>query len=125
MKTILIAVASALSIIAAAPVLAGEAGVKVHLDPNPAANGACPATVVFHGQIETAKPMDVTFHWQRSDGATHEKTKHFEKAGKHQVSEPWTLERNYKGWEQIEITSPVQVKSEKALFEVRCGKSGK
>ena len=41
------------------------------------------------------------------------------------MSEPWTLERNYKGWEQIEITSPVQVKSEKALFEVRCGKSGK
>ena len=123
MKSVRIAFAIVLLILATAPTFADQAGIHlIHLDPNPSVSGSCPAHVVFHGHIEVTQPVDVSIEWLRSDGASSSKTLHFGKAGTHQVADSWTISKTYSGWEQLIITSPARMQTAKASFHVHCGR---
>jgi hypothetical protein len=94
----------------------------IHLDPQPAIDGGCPAVVHFAGHIETTGPLSVTYAWVRSDGSQTEHTLNFPRAARRDIGTTWRLSGNYKGWMQLVILSPQQMQTAKANFSVNCGK---
>jgi hypothetical protein len=58
----------------------------IHLDPQPAVSGVCPARVHFTGRIRTNGPLDVTYPWLRSDGSHTEHHVHFARASSQNIA---------------------------------------
>lgn len=115
---------AALLLIAAAVLVLAQ-GPKVHLihlDPQPAISGGCPAHVHFTGHIETTGPLDVDYEWLRSDGSHTGHTLHFARAGARPVATDWTISKNYAGWMQLVILSPSRIETAKSTFSVNCGR---
>jgi len=88
-------------------------------------SGECPALIKFKGTISVNRPTTIEYRFIRSDnadGPIH--TLRFRRAGTMKVKTTWQLggssRRSYKGWEAIEILSPVHMRSNPAHFKVRC-----
>ena len=94
----------------------------IHLDPQPAISGGCPAKVHFTGRIATDGPLEVTYQWLRSDGAHTEHTLNFTRATTQGISTDWTISKNYQGTMQLVILAPRRMQTAKAAFSVNCGK---
>lgn len=87
--------------------------------------GKCSKQFDFTGEIKTNGAMTVKYTWLRSDGATSpEKTLEFDAAGSKTVTTSWTLGADgntYEGlWQQIKITTPEEILSNKAEFDLIC-----
>ncbi len=83
--------------------------------------GACPYTIKFKGMINVTGPCKVQYRFIRSDKAI--KPIHalqFVKAGSIMVEDTWTIGANTKGWEAIQVTSPVSVISNHGDFSLTC-----
>jgi hypothetical protein len=92
-------------------------------------SGNCPALITFKGHITVNQPTTVQYKFIRSDNASAPvQTLTFAKAGTQEVTTTWQLGGpslpTYSGWEAIEVTSPVSVKSNKADFKIRCAGEG-
>ena len=121
MKRVFCLFVSVLWLLAAVPVPAEDAKIHlIELDSPPVVRGVCPATVRFHGYIETTGRMAVSFDWVRSDGVRTSRTLHFAKAGRRNVFDSWTVSKTYSGWEQIVVTSPNQLETRRSTFQVNC-----
>jgi len=94
----------------------------IHLDPQPAIRGGCPAQVHFAGRIRTNGPLDVEYQWLRSDGSHTEHALHFARRAELPVSTNWTISKNYSGWMQLVILSPSRMQTAKSSFGVNCGR---
>ncbi|MDQ6799602.1 MAG: hypothetical protein M3041_02060 [Acidobacteriota bacterium] len=85
-------------------------------------DGRCSHEFHFQGSITSRGAGDVQYTWDRSDGSgTTTETLHF--TGPNQtrtVRTSWTLSKSYRGWEQIRVTSPNFIRSNKAAFTLRC-----
>ena len=113
----------AVSVLFIAPALAQEPKVHlIHLDPQPAISGGCPAKVHFTGRIGTTGPLEVTYQWLRSDGAHTNHTLVFDRKAEKPISTDWSLDKNYTGWIQLVILTPSRMQTVKANFSVNCGK---
>ena len=113
-----------LVLIAAAAVVLAQ-GPKVdliHLDPQPAITGGCPAHLHFNGRIRATGPLEVEYQWLRSDGAHTEHTLSFGRASEMPVSTNWQIDKRYSGWMQLVILSPRRLQTAKATFSVNCGR---
>ena len=93
--------------------------------------GTCPVKIMFEGAItvkKITKPIQVQYRFNRSDGGTSPiQTLTFDKDGSKMVTTTWTLGDlkklpTYKGWVEIEVISPVNIKSNKANFAIQCEK---
>jgi hypothetical protein len=102
------------------------AKVAADLSVSPASySGKCPAFIKFKGTISVNRPTTVEYKFIRSDNANAPvQILTFKKAGTKKVKTTWQLggpsHRAYKGWEAIEILSPVHMRSNPAHFKVRC-----
>jgi hypothetical protein len=84
-------------------------------------SGYCPAVIHFNGKIAVGQPCTVKYRFIRSDGGTGAWASHaFLAAGTTNVQATWTLGAAYSGWEAIEISSPVALKSNQAAFSATC-----
>lgn len=89
-------------------------------------NGSCPHEFVFIGTITSRGAGDVTYTWDRSDGAVDDShVVHFTRANQRQsVRTTWSLSEGrgatFHGWEQIKVTAPNFIRSNKAAFRLRC-----
>jgi hypothetical protein len=106
------------------PLLLSALAVKPVLDQTPAITGNCnPARVHFTGHISADSPGPVKFTWVRSDRpSTATFTLSFTKAGSLPVAYDWLLKGPADGWVVLQVISPEAVHSDKARFEVKCGK---
>ena len=113
----------AMTVLAIAPVLAQGPKVDlIHLDPQPAISGGCPAKVHFTGRIRATGPLEVTYRWLRSDGSKTDHTIQFARRSEQAIGTDWTLSKNYSGWIQLVIPAPARMQTTKANFSVNCGK---
>ena len=104
--------------------------VKAKLSAKPVSHtGNCPALITFGGYIAVNQPMTVQYRFIRSDNASAPvQTLHFSSKSRQEVTTTWQLGGpslpTYSGWEAIEVISPVNVKSNKADFRIRCAGQG-
>jgi hypothetical protein len=104
--------------------------IKAKLSAKPVSyTGNCPALISFGGYIAVNQPMTVQYRFIRSDNASAPvRTLHFASKSRQMVTTTWQLGGpglpTYSGWEAIEVISPVNVKSNKADFRVRCTGQG-
>ena len=84
--------------------------------------GECPTVFTFTGIITSPVAGDVTYTWDRSDGATGPSyTIHFSEPGSQTVTTTWTLSpASFTGWERVHITAPSNVLSNQASFTLTC-----
>lgn len=95
---------------------------------NPENDVACSPstkTFTFKGVITVNTAGDVSYKWERSDGANAPlQTIAFLSAGTQEVLTTWTISRNsgqtYNGWERVKIISPNSTASNQASFSVSC-----
>jgi hypothetical protein len=114
---------SLFAVLLALPVLAQAQKVDlIHLDPQPAISGGCPAKAHFTGKIRATGPMDVTYQWLRSDGSHTEHTINFTRAMTQNISTDWSLNKRTEAWMQLVIVSPARMQTAKANFSVNCGR---
>ena len=111
----------AVALLAIVPAFAQKVDL-IHLDPQPAISGGCPAKVHFDGRIRTTGPLEVTYQWLRSDGSHTEHTLMFDRARTHLISADWSLAKTMTGWMQLVILSPQHLQTVKANFSVNCGR---
>ena len=88
-------------------------------------SGQCPQKFEFEVRITVNGPGKVDYTWLRSDNATSpQKSLMFRAAGSQVVTTSWTLGSNgqtYQNyWQQLKIISPVEMVSNKALFNLEC-----
>lgn len=85
---------------------------------------SCPHHYTFKGFISSNHAGKVQYRWLRSDGANSVvKTINFRGAGSQPVTKIWKLGRageNIRGWMQLEIVYPQNIKSNKAEFSLAC-----
>ena len=113
----------AMTVLLVAPVLAQEPTIHlIHLDPQPAISGGCPAKVHFTGRIGTTGQLEVTYEWLRSDGSKTDHTIQFDRKAEKAIATDWTISKNYTGWMQLVILAPACMQTIKANFSVNCGK---
>ena len=113
----------AMTVLAIAPALAQGPKVDlIHLDPQPAISGGCPAKVHFTGRIRATGPLEVTYQWLRSDGSKTDHTIQFARASLQGIAMDWTISKNYSGWMQLVILAPARMQTIKANCSVNCGK---
>lgn len=80
----------------------------------------CPITIHFNGSITASARCTVKYVFDRSDGATMQpQTLTFDHAGTQRVKDEWTISQNTTGWEQLRITSPSPVLSDKSNILVQ------
>lgn len=81
----------------------------------------CPKTVNFSANITTNSAGDVTYKWERSDGATAPtETKTFVGAGTQTVTSTWTLSAEGTKWKKVHLLTPNDISSNEALFTIDC-----
>jgi hypothetical protein len=85
-------------------------------------DGRCPHEFHFAGEITSRGRGDVRYTWDRSDGASAPvEVIHFSGPNERvTVRTTWTLNRRYRGWEQIRVISPNFIRSNRAGFTLRC-----
>ena len=85
-------------------------------------DGRCPHEFHFEGSITSRGAGDVQFTWDRSDGGgAAVETLHFTAPNQTRiVTTSWTLATSYRGWEQIRVTAPNFIRSNKAGFTLHC-----
>ena len=111
----------AMTALVVAPVLAQGPKVDlIHLDPQPAISGGCPAKVHFTGRIRATGPLEVTYQWLRSDGSHTDYTIQFARASQKAIATDWAISKNYSGWMQLVILAPARLQTIKANFSVNC-----
>jgi hypothetical protein len=102
----------------------GQGGpIKLTLRPSPANySGSCPATVRFTGTITAAGVSQLQYRVVRSDGIRGPVTTvNFPPSGgMHAVAGTWRLTQDLKGWESIEVLTPVKITSSPAAFSATC-----
>lgn len=88
---------------------------------NDSYTGSCPYQFNFTAVIEVNGPGEVTYKWERSDGAlAPEKTITFTEAGSKSVTTSWQLGLDFSGWQQLHILSPIDLTSNRANFNLNC-----
>ncbi len=102
--------------------LKAEEKIKLNFEAIPKSyKGNCPKEFTFKGIIVAKVPMVVKYKILRSDGATAPiQIIDFKYPGEKEVIDKWKISASYKGWEQIEILEPVNLKSNKAEFVLEC-----
>lgn len=89
---------------------------------SPGSAGVCPSTFTFVGTITANGAGNVTYQWERSDGASSSvQTVSFAAAETKTVSTTWALGAAGTFWERLKITSPNSVTSNQATFTLVCG----
>lgn len=84
-------------------------------------SGKCPKKFLFKGYITVNGPGTVKYQWKRSDNAIAPiKTVKFAKAGTKVVQSSWTLSAEGTHWMAVAILSPKPMKSNKAVFKLKC-----
>ena len=85
-----------------------------------------PLSISFAGTITVQHPGDVTYEWVGSSGPPGAPaTLHFASGGAKQVSLVLpNIRRSVTGWEQLKLTSPVGVESNRASYEATCQRPG-
>ena len=85
-------------------------------------DGRCPHEFHFEGAITSRGAGDVQYTWDRNDGGgAVAETLHFTAPNQTRtVKTSWTISKSYRGWEQIRVTSPNFIRSNKAGFTLRC-----
>jgi hypothetical protein len=96
---------------------------KVYVSVSPTSwSGKCPKRFEFTGKITVDKPGVVKYKWIRSDGVNAPvKTIGFRRPGTQTVKSYWQLSAPGQKWEAIEILAPNPMKSNKAVFTLKCG----
>jgi hypothetical protein len=96
--------------------------VKVRMLNSSRWNGRCPHEFQFEGAITSRGAGDVQYTWDRSDGpGTTTETLHFTGVNQTKtVRTSWTLSKSYRGWEQVRVTTPNFIRSNKATFTLSC-----
>jgi hypothetical protein len=85
-------------------------------------SGKCPKRFEFTGKITVDKPGVVKYKWIRSDNASAPvQTLRFRRAGSQIVKTSWQLSAPGQKWEAIEILAPNPMKSNRAVFTLKCG----
>ncbi len=83
--------------------------------------GVCPAIINFKGKIVVNQPTKISYRFIRSDGY---KSQIYnlvaEKAGDYPISDQWKINKNYSGWEAMEVLSTQKIVSNQASFSVKC-----
>jgi len=104
---------------------ANVTGISASVHP-PDWDGRCPHTFQFAGEIVTRGRGEVRYVWERSDRARGEvKTLH-PRGGEERfrVIDDWrlSLDRHHslRGWEVLHILYPINIRSNRATFELRC-----
>ena len=85
--------------------------------------GGCPVNINFQGQLTTAgtAPGEVTYAFARSDNLmSPPQSLNFAATGTQNVSSTWRVESSMNGWQQLVVSSPNEITSERANFSVRC-----
>jgi hypothetical protein len=84
-------------------------------------SGRCPKRFEFVGKITVDKPGVVKYKWIRSDNANAPvKTLRFRKPGTQKVTTYWQLSAPGTHWEAVQILEPNQMKSNNAVFSLKC-----
>jgi hypothetical protein len=88
-------------------------------------SGTCPTVIKFSGSIRSSEATPVTYRFLRSDGASAQvQTIQFDAPGNRNVETTWQLGGpqlpQFSGWQQIDILSPTQAKSNQASFKISC-----
>jgi uncharacterized protein YndB with AHSA1/START domain len=96
--------------------------VRVKMTSSSRWDGRCPHQFHFEGSITSRGAGDIQYTWDRSDGSNAPaETLHFTAPNQTRtVRTSWTMAKNYNGWEQIRVTSPNFIRSNKAAFTLRC-----
>lgn len=118
--TLVVVVAIILSLMFTGPLTAKVTKVKATVSPKEW-KGKCPKRFEFKGYITSNKPGVVKYKWIRSDNANKPvKTLHFRRPGTLPVSSYWQLSAQGKHWQAIEVLAPNHIKSNKAVFKLKC-----
>ena len=92
----------------------------VKVDPQ-SFSGACPTTFQFTANITTNAPGNVTYQWERSDGASGQATTvAFAAAESRMINTTWYIGAPGTYWERIRVLSPNDVVSNEATFTLAC-----
>ncbi len=87
----------------------------------PEYSGKCPKRFEFFGEITVNKPGVVKYKWIRSDGAIAPvQTLGFRTPGMKRVTSYWLIGAPGEHWKAIEILEPNKMKSNKAVFKLKC-----
>jgi hypothetical protein len=87
----------------------------------PEYSGKCPKRFEFFGEITVNKPGVVKYKWIRSDRAIAPvQTLGFRTPGTKRVTSYWQIGAPGEHWEAIEILAPNKMKSNKAVFKLKC-----
>ena len=89
----------------------------------PTFTGSCATATVFTftGTITSAVAGDVTLKWLRSDGAIAQPdTINFAAPGTQTVQTTWTMSAGGTHWQQLQILSPTDTKSNQSSFTLTC-----
>lgn len=88
-------------------------------------DGACPKTLTFQGTISASKAGTVKYKWERSDlTVSADQVVEFVGGGTKIVSTTITQSESADGWTRIKITSPTQLESDKATYNIKCKSAG-
>jgi hypothetical protein len=86
----------------------------------------CPAELIFHGEITTARPTSVTYTWVDSRGRTWpEHHRKFSLAGVNAVTHKWKVGKPGKpvdAWVQLKVISPESRVSSRVPVHFTCAK---
>ena len=95
--------------------------IKIGVNP-PSYTGACPTTFTFTAQIFAQGTGNITYRWERSDGAISQVgTALIGASGSATVSTTWQLGVSGTFWEAVHVLTPNDVVSAKASFTLNCG----
>ncbi len=88
--------------------------------------GECPVTLTFNGKIAVNRPGPVHYRFIRSDNTRSEMfILNFEEPGTKEVSTTWKFDNpsaspDFTGWQAIQVSYPMKVQSNTALFRGTC-----
>jgi hypothetical protein len=94
---------------------------------NSQVTGKCPSkTVVFKGSFTSTGPVTITYQWIKGTGGRETVGKSsqekFTGGGKHSIETTWPISGSFSGWMTFKIVKPVSLQSNRASFNVKCGK---
>lgn len=91
------------------------------LSVQPQNSTSCPTFFQFTASITTNGQGTITYHWERSDGAsTPPDNLYFEGAGTKLATSSWEISASYRGWERLVVTAPNSISSNDATFVLTC-----
>lgn len=83
--------------------------------------GPCPVTIKFVAQITALSGSgNVVYKFIASDGRSWLRESGFDEPNVQTINWYWRVDKNYNGFETIEVVEPKGIKQQKATFSVRC-----